>query len=156
MVAVGGLLWLLAAQAHANGLVALSGAIGLGVMAAVLLMPVVAVEALAYRKLLGVTWLRSGLAALLANVAGAAPMALGVLCLALLRWSWPYYSAETRAEALIAVACFVGLVPAKAAVVWLVNRESSTERPIGHVALWTSALTTALVVGVCMALYDLD
>jgi hypothetical protein len=149
------LLGLLAAQAHANGLVALSGAVGLGLMGAVLLVPVVAIEAFAYRRLLEVTWLRGWLSALLANVAAAIPMAIAVFCVSLVRWSWPYHAEEERAEALTAAVCLVGLIAAKTAIIWAMHRKHPARRPIWCVALGTSALTTALVVGACMALYDL-
>jgi hypothetical protein len=153
--AVGGLLWLCGAAAHANGMVVLGAAVGSGLTAVVALIPLVAVEAMAYQWLLGGPALRSWLSALLGNLAAAPPMGFAALCLALARWEWGSgRPGDARNEALVALACVVGLIAAKLGITRAMHRKGPTKRPVWKVALGVSALTTALVIGVCMALYD--
>jgi len=147
-------LLLVGSQAHANGLAVLDVSLRLGFIGAVLLMPVVvAVEALAYRAVVGATWGRAWLSAVVAGVAGVPPMAVALFCLSVAYASG--YDPEKPPFVLVGVVCILAAVGLRTVIAGAMTRQAPAAGPAWRVVLPTVALTTALVIGICFGPYHL-
>ena len=147
-------LLLLAARGHANGLVALEEALEIAALGAVVLAPVViTMEAVAYRRLLGISWGRAWLSALVANLVAVVPLAPALFCLSLVVWSAPNLGEEGLALLVVGLVGLLGAVGGKTGVVQLLLRQTPTQRPAWLTAVWLTAATTALVLLACYVEY---